>query len=497
MRILMVSSEVAPFAKTGGLADVVAALPQALTRQGHDVRIMMPLFRSVDRFKYRLLPILRKLVVRWGGEEITGELMRCSYPCRQEIPVYFIQQEQLFGRRGFYGDSGGDYGDNDRRFSFLSLASLYALKALDWRPDIIHLHDWQTGLVAPLVRHHPAIANDLFYSNIRTVFTIHNLAYQGIVSPAVIENMQLPWSVFRTDGMEFHKHVSLLKAGIVFSDWVTTVSPTYAKEIQTPEGGQGMDGVLRERSDRLTGILNGIDTEVWNPESDPWLAAPYSTVNTSGKARCKAALQNTFCLSPEPETPLFGCVSRLVDQKGFDLIQAVLPSLLEAGAQFVLLGSGDPAHEEWFSSFAAANPGRVGVSISYSEQFAHMIEGGSDVFLMPSLFEPSGLNQLYSMRYGTIPVVRNVGGLADSVTDATEAAILNGTGTGFVFDEYTPDALWGAIKRSLILFNEDRASWRRLVSSAMNRDSSWNRSAAVYEDVYDSVLEPVSALRQA
>ncbi len=423
--------------------------------------------------------------------------MRCSYPCREEVPVYFIQQDQLFGRPGFYGDGGQDYGDNDRRFAFFDLAALYALKALDWQPDIVHLHDWQAGLAAVLLRNHPAIANDLFYSGMKTVFTIHNLAYQGIVAPGIVENMQLPWSVFGTGGMEFHKQASLLKAGIVFSDWVTTVSPTYAREIQTSADGMGMDGVLRERAPRLTGILNGIDADVWNPESDPYLPAPYSVANHAGKARCKAALQKAFHLDAEPRAPLFGCVSRLVDQKGFDLIKAILPRLLESGAQFVLLGSGDVAYEEWFAGTAARNRRRVGVSISYSEELAHMIEGGADMFLMPSRFEPSGLNQLYSMRYGTIPVVRNVGGLADSVTGATPAAIADGTGTGFLFDEYEPDALWECVERAIALYRTDQEAWKGLMTNAMSRDSSWARSAAVYEDVYEKVLAPLPVSRHA
>lgn len=485
----MVSSEVAPFAKTGGLADVVAALPQALAARGHDVRVIMPLFRSVDRFKYRLLPILRKLPARVGNEEITGELMRCSYPRHEDIPVYFIQQEQLFGRRGFYGESGSDYPDNDRRFAFFDLAALFALKALDWQPDIVHLHDWQAGLVAALLRHHPAIANDMFFARTRTVFTIHNLAYQGVVSPEIVPNMSLPWTVFTSDGMEYHKAASFLKAGLVYSDWVTTVSPTYAKEIQTPEGGVGMDGVLRRRGGQLTGIMNGIDVHLWNPEADPFLAAPYSATDLAGKAACKAALQASFCLEQKPDAPLFGSVSRLVDQKGFDLIQQVLPRIVEAGGQFALLGSGDARHEKWFTEFAEAHPGRVGVSISYNEQFAHMIEAGADMFLMPSLFEPSGLNQLYSMRYGTLPVVRRVGGLADTVTDATSANIASGTATGFAFDEYTPEALWSVVERATHLYRSDKATWKRVMVAAMSRDSSWERSAAEYEKVYAAALK--------
>jgi len=488
VRILMLSSEVAPFAKTGGLADVVAALHHAMARQGHDVRVIMPLFRSVDRFKYRLLPILRKLAARVGGEEIVGELMRCSYPRHEEIPVYFIQQEQLFGRRGFYGEGGDDYPDNDRRFAFFNLAALYALKALDWQPDVIHLHDWQAGLVAALLKHHPAIANDMFYSRVASVFTIHNLAYQGVVSPEIVPAMSLPWTVFTPEGMEFHGAASFLKAGLVYSDWVTTVSPTYAREIQTPDGGNGMDGVLRNRAGRLTGIMNGVDTAIWDPAKDPFLAVPYSPEDHAGKARCKAALQASFGLRQLPDAPLFGCVSRLASQKGFDLVREILPRILAAGGQFALLGSGDKALEAWFAEFAETHPGRVGVSISYSEQIAHMIEAGADMFLMPSLYEPSGLNQLYSMRYGTLPIVRRVGGLADTVVDATPDAIARGEATGFAFDEYTPDALWSAIERATALYRADAPTWHGIMATAMQRDSSWERSAEQYARVYAQAM---------
>jgi starch synthase len=484
VRILMVASEVAPFAKTGGLADVVGALPRALSRMGHDVRIVMPMYASVDRFRYRLLPLLRRVSMQWGTETINGELMRCAFPGPEDIPVYFIQQDFLFGRAGFYGEAGQDYEDNDRRFAFFCSAALWVLKALDWPPDVVHLHDWQAGLVAPLLRHHGAFANDPFYQRIRTVFTIHNLAYQGIVSRDLLPRLQLPWSLFTPEGIEFHQHASLLKAGIVCSDRVTTVSPTYAREIQTEEFGAGMNGVLQARSSVLHGILNGIDNTVWNPATDPLLAANYSADNLDGKKACKRALQQHFGLKADDKAPIVAVVSRLVDQKGFDLVSDIMARLLSRGAQFVLLGTGSKVYEEFFRELGEHNHGRVGVMIGYDEDLAHRIEAGADIFLMPSRFEPSGLNQLYSMHYGTVPIVRHVGGLADSVTDTTKKTLANNTATGFVFEDYTPEALWETIMRAIDLYEEKPDDWRRIQRNGMAHDFSWTRSAEKYDEVY-------------
>ncbi len=489
MRILMLASEVSPFAKTGGLADVLGALPQALARAGHDVRIMMPLYSSIDRFKHHLLPLLPQMIVRWGNEEIVGEVMRCSYPCARELPVYFIQQDQLFGRSGFYGENGHDYGDNDRRFSFFNLASLYTLKALDWQPDIIHLHDWQAGLAAVLLKYHPVISNDQFYQHIRTVFTIHNMAYQGIVSPQLVPNMHLPWSVFTHEGMEFHQKASFLKAGLVFSTMLTTVSPNYAREIQTEDFGAGMDGVTRERADDLIGIQNGVDTVLWNPSTDPHLPAHYAVDDLSGKAKCKKALLELFDLKSANNAPVIGMVSRLVDQKGFDLVETGIAQILSTGARFVLIGTGEKRYEQFFENLALEYPGQVGVIIRYSEEVAHLIEAGSDIFLMPSFFEPSGLNQLYSMRYGSLPIVRRVGGLADSVVDATPENIKNGTATGFVFDHYLDTDLIQAVERALTLFEKDKKTWKSIQETAMQRDHSWEHVAEEYEKVYDQVIK--------
>lgn len=488
MRILMMSSEISPFAKTGGLADVVGALPQALAQRGHDVRLIMPLYQSVDRFRHRLLPLSRRLYADWGNERINAELMRCSFPCEMNIPTYFLQQHMLFGRKGLYGENHRDYPDNDRRFAFFNLAALYAIKALDWCPDVIHLNDWQTGLVPLLLRYHPYIANDPFYQNIKTVFTIHNLAYQGLVHRDLVSRMQLPWSVFTHNGLEFYDQASLLKSGIVFSDHVTTVSPTYAKEIQTEELGGGLEGVLQDRKTDLSGILNGIDLQEWNPEKDHYLPATYSTANMAGKATCRAHLLDKLSIACKPGRPLIGMISRLAEQKGIDLIKEALPPLLDKGCGFVLLGNGEKEAEEFFQKLAQKYPTQVSANITYSEALAHEIEAGADLFLMPSRFEPCGLNQLYSMRYGTLPVVHKTGGLADSVVDYTAETLKAKTATGFVFESYQAIQLQRALERAVAVYEKEPKVWAQLVENAMKRDSSWVQSAISYEDVYSKVL---------
>jgi starch synthase len=496
MRILMIASECTPFAKTGGLADVVGALPQALVRLGHEVRIAIPLYRTIKRDEFRMLPLLRQVEVHWGSEILRGGVMRCPYPSPEDVPVYFIQQDELFDRAGLYGEANRDYPDNDRRFAFFCQACLWMLKGLHWQPDILHLHDWQAALIAPLLRFHPVVANDLFYGRMRTVFTIHNLAYQGNFDPNMLPLASLPWRLFASDGMEFFQHVSLLKGGLVYADMLTTVSPRYSLEIQTDDFGAGMQGVLRRRSADLVGILNGIDERVWDPASDPLLPSHYSTKNLAGKARCREELCKAFALRNDPSRPIIGMVSRLVDQKGFDLVRDAMDEILASGACIALVGTGDPACEQYFRRLSQEQRGRVGAALAYREDLAHLVEAGSDIFLMPSRFEPSGLNQLYSMRYGTLPLVRKVGGLADSVTDATPANILNGTATGFVFEEYTVEAMLEAYGRALELFTKQPDKWKAVMLNAMNRDSSWDAAASAYVDVYERAIQrkPITLL---
>lgn len=488
MRILMAASEAVPFAKTGGLADVVSALPKALHHRGIDARIVIPLYGQIDRYEHRLFPLLRRMDVQWNGETLRGEVMRAILAGDDPVPVYFIQQDSLFRRAGLYHEGGRDYIDNDRRFAFFCQAALWALKGLDWQPDIIHLHDWQAGLIAPLLRYHPSVSNDAFYKEIKTVFTIHNLAYQGIFGAESVPNAQLPWSLFTPTGLEYHRRASFLKAGIVYSDFVTTVSPTYAREISREDEGLGMDGVLAARGDTFTGILNGIDPDAWNPATDRHIPAPYTAGDLSGKAACKRELAEAFELDLPTQAPVFGIVSRLVDQKGLDLVAANAERLLAEGAGLVVLGTGDAKYESFFTKLASDHPGSCGAVIAYREGLAHLVEAGSDFFLMPSQFEPSGLNQLYSMRYGTPPIVRRVGGLADSVTDAAPGNVASGDATGFTFSAYKPEALWDAIQRALDMYRDSPADLEQLRRNGMQKDWSWTRSAAAYESVYRTVL---------
>ena len=401
---------------------------------------------------------------------------------KDRAPVYFLEHERLFGsRRGLYGDSAGDYADNAERFAWLARAALALPSALGLRPRIVHLNDWQTGIVPFLLRHEHA--EDFSLAGARTVFTIHNLAYQGVFPKEIVPSLGLPWGVFRYEEMEFHDQLSFMKAGLVFADALTTVSPTYAKEIVGPEAGCGLDPLLRQRESDLSGILNGIDVHAWDPATDHHLVAPYSRADLSGKVRGKAALQRELGLPVNPAVPLVALITRIADQKGLDLVLAALPELLAGDVQVALLGSGRTDWEDAFRAAAAARPGRMSVRIGFDEGLAHRMEAGADLFLMPSLFEPCGLNQMYSLRYGTVPVVRAVGGLEDTVEDYDGAS----GGTGFKFREYTPQALMLAMRRALETFR-DRNAWSGLVERGMAQDFSWERSAAGYEALYRHLL---------
>ncbi|HET6436882.1 MAG TPA: glycogen synthase GlgA [Anaeromyxobacter sp.] len=475
MEILFVASEVAPWSKTGGLGDVVGALPRALAARGHAVSVVSPRYYSIDVRQPTFTPLHRAVSVR--GEPTTLWLHQAG-----GVSFYFVENDRYFAsRRGLYGDAHGDFGDNAERFAYLSRAGLAAPAALGLRPRILHLNDWQTGLLPFLLRHEhdqdPAVARA------RTVFTIHNLAYQGLFPKHVVPLLGLPWSAFRYDAMEFYDHLSFMKAALTFSDALTTVSPTYAREILTPEGGARLDPVLRHRQGDLTGILNGIDVEEWDPSKDPHLPAHFDVDHLEGKAVCKAELQRELKLPVRPEVPLIGMVGRLAEQKGIDLVAAVLPRLSMLDIQLVVLGSGERALESVLVRASRTNPSRVAARIGFDEGLAHRIEAGADLFLMPSRFEPCGLNQMYSLRYGTVPVVRAVGGLADTVEDQDGAE----RGTGFQFREYHPAALFTALSRALLAFG-DRAAWRGLMRRGMAQDNSWDRSAAGYEAVYRRLL---------
>ena len=478
LSIVHVVSEVAPYAKTGGLADVAAGLPAALAALGHDVTVVVPRYREIDCATREvgrcIVPLGAGSFEAGFGEFIVGPRHR----------IVLVDCPALYDRDGLYGVQGTDHPDNAVRFAFLARSALEFLDRVAGWPDVIHAHDWQAGLVpvylaAGVVR--PATSRP------GTVFTIHNLAYQGRFAN-VLSRLGVPERFFRPDGLEFWGEVSFLKGGVTFSDLITTVSPRYSREILTAEYGFGFEGVLQGRVADLVGILNGIDDERWNPQTDPFLPAPYSAVTLGGKATAKRALLDAFGLSvvePERVRPVVGMVSRLVDQKGFDLLAQLPDRLLALDATYVLLGSGERRYESFWQDLATRHPTRVAVRIGFDEALAHLIEGGSDIFLMPSRFEPCGLNQMYSLRYGTVPVVRATGGLADTVIDHAAA---DGTGNGFTFVSYEPAALEDALDRAIRTYR-DAETWRRLQQAGMRQDHSWNASAREYVKVYRRARE--------
>jgi starch synthase len=473
MEILFVASEVAPWSKTGGLADVAGALPRALAARGHEVAVVTPRYGSID-------PRAAGFVRKEGAVRVRGEATTL-WVKRTKPAVWLVEHERLFGSRpGLYGEGGRDYGDNAERFTYLCRAALALPAATGLRPRIVHVNDWQTGLVPFLLRHEHA--HDPALDRARTVFTIHNLAYQGVFPKDVVPHLGLPWDVFRFEAMEFYDQLSFMKAGLVFADALTTVSPTYAREIRMPQGGHQLDAVLRHRAPELHGILNGIDVAEWDPATDRHLPAHYSARAPAGKARCKAALQRELGLAVRPDVPLAAVVSRLSDQKGIDLLVAIVPELLSRDVQLAVLGSGNPAYEAALAAAARAFPGRMAVRLGFDEALAHRIEAGADVFLMPSRFEPCGLNQMYSLRYGTVPVVRAVGGLEDTVEDYDGWQ----RGTGFKFRDYHPQAFLLAVRRALEA-HRDRRAWKGLQARGMAEDFSWDRSAATYEALYQTL----------
>jgi starch synthase len=503
MRCLFVSSEVAGFAKTGGLADVSAALPRALAERGIETAVIMPLYRSVRDGSQPIESTPHVLRVSLGNRLGEGRLCRTTLP-GTDIPVFLVEHTGYYERDDVklgcgiyqYTTARGerrDYSDNCERFIFFQRAVLEALPLLDWWPDVVHANDWQSGLVPVFLRENYARmgrpAQRERFQQIRTLFTIHNLAYQGNFWFPDWYMLNLPERLFHPDYLEFYGQISFMKGGIVYADAISTVSPTYAREIQTAYYGCGMQGALLARNHRLYGIVNGIDDQVWNPARDEHLAATYAVDTLAqGKAACKRALQQEYKLEIDPRVPLLGIVSRLAAQKGLDLLHDVAPYLMQQNVQLVVLGQGDPIFEEFLTKLRDQHPGRIGLAIDFGEAMAHRIEAGADMFLMPSQYEPCGLNQLYSLKYGTVPIVRRTGGLADTVVDATPENLAAGTATGFVFIPYSPEALFGAIQRAVEMYRHHPDAWRRLQTTGMRQDWSWRRSAAEYEKRYHELL---------
>jgi len=492
LRIVIASSEAVPFSKTGGLADVAGALVKSLEQLGHDVVLIIPDYLPLRRSAGGIPEVNEtgiQVTIRMHDRPVTATVNWSAIP-GTEARVLLVRQPEYFDRRQPYGDGNGGYEDNCERFCFFSRVVPEICRQMVLRPDIIHCNDWQTGLIPALVN--SQYADTSGFEHTATVMTIHNMAYQGRFWHLDMPLTGLPWKYFNYHQMESWNELNLLKTGLAFADQITTVSPTYAEEICTPEGGYGLEAVLRDRHADLTGILNGIDDVAWNPETDALLPTGY-TVETrrAGKRRCKAHLQHRMQLPSIEDVPVIGMVSRMVDQKGFDLVMGSAERLLNRNLQMVFLGTGDPYYEQQVRDLANLFPEQVAARIGFDESLAHQIEAGADLFLMPSRFEPCGLNQMYSLRYGTVPVVRGVGGLADSVVHYDGQPASLDTANGFVFTDYSVTAFAQTVERALETLKNETV-WDRLIHNGMTRDWSWAGSAAHYLEVYRRALERVS-----
>jgi starch synthase len=480
MNILFATSEVAPLIKTGGLADVSGALPAALRAIGVDVRVLVPGYNQVmaQLAQYKFEATFNDLPGFPASRLLSGVMPN-------KVPLFVLDCPSLYRREGgpYQDVAGHDWVDNAQRFGLLSkVAAVLGSNAspLGWLPDLVHCNDWQTGLTPAYLHFTPGAAP--------SIITIHNMAFQGIFSASMVKALHLPDSCFNIDGVEFHSSMSFLKAALFYADHITTVSPNYAKEIQQEALGFGLQGLLTTRRDDLTGILNGIDTDEWDPARDKFLVKQYSSANMAGKTANKEALQSRFGLKLEPEVALLGVVSRFTEQKGVDLLLEIAPLLTEFPVQLVMLGSGDAQMQKSARDLSHLYPGKIGVHIGFSEELSHLIEAGADMFLMPSRFEPCGLNQFYSQRYGTPPLVHSTGGLADSVVDCTATTLKDGTASGFLFDSMTADTLIATIRRAVELYR-DKKKWDILRNNCMAKDFSWETSAKAYRAVYSKVLK--------
>lgn len=486
LKIAFVSSEVHPFSKTGGLADVSSSLPQALARAGHDVRVFTPLYAKIDRTKFAFepQPAIKDVAIRFGQRNY-GFSLKTSVPPGAEGPVYFVDAPELFGRPEMYTKDA----DEHVRFGLFARAVIESAQRMQWAPDVFHCHDWHASLVPLYLK--TLYAWDMLFKDSRTVLTIHNIGYQGAFPSSVLGDLSLADSAHLLDAADLKAGVlNFLKTGILFADRLTTVSRTYAHEIQTPEYGVGLDELLQQRRGALTGIVNGVDYQEWDPSVDTLIPFRYSAKSLTAKGKDKKALAARLNIEHDAAAPLIGIVSRLTGQKGFDLCKDVLPELLGGtDLRLAVLGTGESAIERFFEGLAARFPGRVGFFKGFDNALAHLIEAGSDMFLMPSRYEPCGLNQMYSMKYGTIPVVRKTGGLADTVTQFNPAT---GEGTGFVFEHFTPQGLRWAIGTALEVW-PDRKAWKRLVLNAMAQDFSWDVQVREYVDLYGRLAGRVAA----
>jgi starch synthase len=489
LNILFVSSEVDPFAKTGGLADVSGALPQTIRALDHEIRVIMPRYGSINERKSRLHQMIRlnDIAIPVGSKTYHATVKSSFIQNNQvKVQVYFIDNADLFGRTGLYvhPETKKDYHDNDERFIFFDKAVLELLKRLGWQPDIIHCNDWQTGLIPAYLK--TVYKNDPFYAETRTVYTVHNMAYQGVFPKSSFAKTGLPPALLSEEGIEAFGNLNLMKSGLVFADAITTVSEKYAEEIRSSEEyGCGLQEIVKRRKGDVSGIVNGIDYNVWDPSVDSMITHRYDARSLDLKVENKKALLREMRLPFEERTPLLGIISRLADQKGFDLIGEVLDDIMALGVQLVVLGTGEKRYHELFEKAHRKHPTQVAVALTFNNELAHRIEAGSDMFLMPSRYEPCGLNQLYSLRYGTVPIVRATGGLEDTIDDYSPST---GEGTGFKFKKYDSHEMLHTIRRAVHAF-ADAPAWRKLMRNGMAKDFSWETSARKYIQLYRNLVK--------
>ncbi|MFV1966511.1 MAG: glycogen synthase GlgA [Pirellulaceae bacterium] len=487
MNVVIASSEVTPFSKTGGLADVCGALPLALAKRGAKPMVITPAYRCVLRSKLSLERTDVDLNIPIGSKVVRGGILKTVLP-DSDIPVYFVEQPTYFDRHELYREAGEDYKDNCERFVFFCRAVMQTIQTLDLPVDILHCNDWQTGLIPAYLRvEYERVPG---FEHMVSLLTIHNLAYQGCFWHWDMLLTGLDWKYFNWRQMEFFDHLNLLKTGIVFADAVSTVSPRYAEEIQGQPLGCGLDDALKLRRDVLYGVINGVDYGVWNPEIDPYLSARYDVTNwIAGKAANKASLRSEMGLPASPSAPLIGLVGRLADQKGWDLVAAIMKRWVrDTDVQWVILGTGEPVYHQLLYGLAKEHPDKVAVRLEFSDRLANQIEAGADIFLMPSLYEPCGLNQLYSLQYGTVPLVRETGGLADSIRDASSENLASGIANGFSFQTYDGASLEETLRHACSVFLQQPHIWKQLVETGMRQDLSWVQSAKQYIDIYKTTL---------
>lgn len=481
-KILIAASEAVPFAKVGGLADVVGTLPGAMEKVGAEVRIVIPLYKSIDQKKFKMKKVGETFQVPMAGEmvEVSVKSTKIS---GTKITAYFIECDKYFGREGIYEEDGVSYEDNDERFALFSRAVLEMLPIIGYKPDVIHCNDWHTGLIPTYLK--VVYGNSDFHKDIASVMTIHNIAHQGVFPPVTMEKAGLPWEIFNPDGVEYWGNMCYLKAGLVFADVISTVSETYAQEIQSSNVyGSGMEGILAYRHDDLYGILNGIDTITWDPQKDEQIASNYDSKDLRGKSRCKKALQKDGELQVN-NIPVIGMVNRLDSQKGIDLVVEAMDKMMGMDIQFVLLGTGNPEFEDMLKVLSDKHKDKMSVHIGFDDEKAHQIYAGCDIFLMPSRFEPCGLGQMIALRYGSLPLVNKTGGLADTVVDYDEEP---SHGNGFVMKDYSSQSMVEALERAVALFSNKR-KWNAVVKNAMQMDLSWKNSAKKYLELYASAVE--------